>query len=334
MALSRVVRRRATFGALHRAARPCVAAGQLHTSASFPLAANVARQPARRSTAAASGRKGDLALSFGGSGLMLVYQAGVASAFHACPDFMARVVRVLGTSGGACVSLLLLASPQLIEAALEHYCAGALFKGATLADAVDPTERLLPRFVRELNLLPPDAYAVLAGAHGGPVFTAHVTPLRLPIQNVAIGDFRDNDEVLAAVRASCCLHPRGVELRGERCVDGGLSDSLPLCENPALDTVTVSPFAGNGIDIAPGLADTGGVHLVTPREVLKHERLLERGRAPRRLGNWIRFNPSVTNARALFDAAIPRGRAQAELRFAAGRRDGAAFLQSLGHRPG
>lgn len=276
-------------------------------------------------------RKGDLALSFGGSGLMLVYQAGVASAFHSCPEFMARVARVLGTSGGACVSVMLLACPELIDTALEHYCRGALFKGATLADAMDPSLRLLPRFVEELGLLPPDAYRKLAGADGGPVFTAHVTPLRLPLTNVAIGDFRDNEEVLKAVCASCCLNPRGVQLRGERCVDGGLSDSLPLCEDLSLDTVTVSPFGGSGIDVAPGLADAGGVHIATPRDVLKHQRLLEKRHSPRRIGQWMRYNPSVMNARALIDAAIPRGRVQAEMRFADGRRDGLHFMRSLGH---
>lgn len=288
-----------------------------------PSEAGSAARPTRR--------PGDLALSFGGSGLMLVYQAGVASAFHACPEFMARVVRVLGTSGGACVGVLLLACPERIEAALEHYCKGALFRGATLADAMDPTVRLLPRFVQELDLLPPDAYRVLAGEGGGPVFSVHVTPFRFPISNVGISDFRDNEEVLRAVCASCCLNPRGVQLRGERCADGGLSDSLPLCEDLSLDTVTVSPFGGDGIDVAPGLADAGGVHLVTPRDVLKHERLLEKRRSPRRLGQWIRYNPSVNNARALLDAAIPRGRAQAQQRFADGRRDGFAFMRSLGH---
>jgi predicted acylesterase/phospholipase RssA len=274
---------------------------------------------------------GNVALSFGGSGLMLIYQAGVASAFHGCPAFMQRVVRVLGTSGGACVGVMLLACPERIEEALEYYCSGALFRGATIADVVDPTMRLLPRFVEETNLLPADAYERLAGGDGRPAFTAHVTPVRLPFANIAIRDFASNAELVDAVRASCCLHPRGVMVRGERYFDGGLSDSLPLCEDASMDTVTVSPFGGPGIDVAPGLAEADAPHTVASRAALAHQRHSERQTSPRRIGAWLRYNPSFANAQSLLDATFPRGRQIAETRYADGQRDGRAFLKSLGY---
>ncbi|KAJ1632177.1 hypothetical protein T492DRAFT_991112 [Pavlovales sp. CCMP2436] len=261
---------------------------------------------------------------------MLIYQAGVAASFHSCPAFMSRVVRVLGTSGGACVSVMLLASPDKIEQALEHYCDGALFRGATFADMLDPTVRLLPRFVNELGLLSPGAHRVLSGADGRPRFSVHVTPLRLPFTNVAISDFCDEGEVLDAVRASCCLSPRGVLLRGERCADGGLSDSMPLCEETGVDTVTISPWHGTGIDVSPGLADAG-VLVAEPRADLQQERLLEKRNSPKRLGAWIRYNPTWSNAKSLVDAAVPQGRQSAEQRFELGRRDGMAFLRSIGY---
>ena len=53
----------------------------------------------------------NLALTFSGSGMMMVWQMGVASALRCDERFMARVARVLGTSGGACVGAMLLASP-------------------------------------------------------------------------------------------------------------------------------------------------------------------------------------------------------------------------------
>lgn len=258
---------------------------------------------------------------------MLIYQAGVASAFHACPSFMSRVKRVMGTSGGACVGVLLLACPERIEEALEYYCTGAFFRGATVADALDPTARLLPRFVEELSLLPPRAHSMVRGEDGRPWLSVHVTPRRLPVENVSITDFASNAELINAVQASCCLHPRGVQFRGEWFMDGGISNSLPLCAEH--ETVTISPFVGSGIDLAPGFADGNNT--------LKCEVALSKHRAaratPSRLGQWMRYHPSMHNARALFDAAIPRGRQVAEKRFADGVRDGNAFLRLVGHLP-
>lgn len=256
---------------------------------------------------------------------MLIYQAGVAKAFALCESFMGNVRQVLGTSGGACVGVLMLACPSRIDDALEAYSKGTLHRGATFADVVDPSHRLLPRFVTQLDLLPLDAHEIVAGRRGGPRLSVHVTPREFPLRNVGITDFANSRELLTAVQASCCLHPRGVTFRGRRYVDGGLSDSIPVSSEAGVETITISPFCGEGIDVCPGL--TLGSALSTARG----SQDMRSTARPRGINRWLRYNPSIDNATALMDAAVPRG-AVAHARFAAGVRDGERFLQMLGYR--
>ena len=264
--------------------------------------------------------------------MMLIYQAGVAARLVAHDGLRARLSRgVLGTSGGACVGAMFAlglargddgsAAERLLEAALEYYCAGRLFEGAGLGDYLDPSKRLLPRMVDELGLLDADAPAALHAAR----FAAHATPRRLPLENVALGAFASADDVVRAVQASCCLDPRGVDVGGVRHLDGALSDSLPLCADAGVETITVAPFTGPGVDIAPGLAARAAA--AAPARAWPPPR--EPG-APR-LGRWLRYDVTPANAPALVDTVVPRARRAAEARFEQGRRDGAAFLRVLGY---
>eukprot|EP01047_Picozoa_sp_COSAG01_P042094 COSAG01_NODE_3655_length_5822_cov_7.778438_3_plen_166_part_00 len=83
-------------------------------------------------------------------------------------------------------------------------------------------------------------------------FSSHVTPRAWPLRNEGLRDFADEEELLAAVSASCCLHPSGVVYRGSCYLDGGFSDPMP--EHESLPTVTVSVLRGWGCDVAPSEA--------------------------------------------------------------------------------
>lgn len=236
---------------------------------------------------------------------------GVASALASNPAFMRRVSRVLGTSGGACAGAMLLASPEALEPALEYYCDGRAMRGARLHDYVNPHLRLLHRSVEELGLLPPGSAKRLSGR-----FSAMVTPCRLPLRNVAIDAWDGEGALLAAISASCCVSPVGVAVPDAGlggCVDGGLSDSLPLCNEPGIAaTLTIAPLAGHGIDIFPS------------RPFPREERI---PRADLRM--WLRYELSVANARALKDASLPPSPTVARERFAEGRADGEGFLRAF-----
>jgi len=271
----------------------------------------------------------DVALSFSGSGMMMVWQMGVASVMRSDPSFMARVQLVLGTSGGACVGAMLLASPpSAFAAALHHYSSGAMWRSMKVPhDLLHPHDELMRRTVEHLRLLPEGTWRKLRGR-----FSAHVTPRSWPIRNVGISDFTSDAELLRAISASCCLSPGGVAFRGQRLLDGGLSDPMPeACAQAAgrrgLPTITISIIAGDGVDVAPdeGMGRRGSV---VEGETGCRRRVAEW----RRHHTVLRYDASLANARALLDAAVMPQR-RAVWRFEQGQQDALKFLRSIGHDP-
>jgi hypothetical protein len=92
-------------------------------------------------------------------------------------------------------------------------------------------------------------------------------------------------------------------------MDGGVSDALPVCtDDPQINTtITVSPFSGIGVDISPGHATYD-----TDRPALNQ---------------WMRYDFSLNNVKALLKAALPRSRKSAEDLFKKGKQDGEEFLK-------
>jgi hypothetical protein len=275
-----------------------------------------------------------LALSFSGSGMMMLWQMGVADVMRSEPSFLGRVEHVLGTSGGACVGAMLLASPPAaFSAACAHYTSGAMWRGMQIPhDLIHPHDALLRRSVATLGLLPEDAWRVLRYR-----FSAHVTTRAWPMSNIGITDFNSNEEVITAISASCCLLPHAaVDFRGARLLDGGFSDPMPeACAascGKQLPTVTVSVLAGDGVDVAPGEASGRRGWQEGEAETTPGMRGRARVAEWRRQHVFLRYDASGANASALLDAAVlPLRRAQ--WRFEQGRRDALTFLRAIGHDP-
>lgn len=139
--------------------------------------------------------------------------------------------------------------------------------------------------------------------------------------------------------------------------DGGWPDGgAAAAALEGLATVAVAPFTGVGIHVAPAVADANAdaqpsppsegdaARLPTPSPdwrlwaasvadatttvALDEQRTLP---PPPRLRRWLRYDVTVHNARAGFDAAVPASSAVAAARFAGGQRDARAFLRSIGH---
>uniref|UniRef100_A0A8C5L5I7 Acylglycerol transacylase n=2 Tax=Jaculus jaculus TaxID=51337 RepID=A0A8C5L5I7_JACJA len=76
-------------------------------------------------------------------------------------------------------------------------------------------------------------------------------------KNILVSEFQSKDEVVDALLCSCFIpFYSGLippSFRGERYVDGGVSDNVPLLD--ARDTITVSPFYGEH-DICPKVKST------------------------------------------------------------------------------
>jgi predicted acylesterase/phospholipase RssA len=299
--------------------------------------------PRRRQRQFSHKGTGHLAISFSGSGLMMIWQLGVADAFLQKPDFMKRVIRIHGTSGGACVSTVMLTRPDLVRTALAHYTSGDMWKGMTLPrDLTHPHDRLLVNTVKILSLVDEASPRAVSGK-----LIVHVTPRAFPVTNVGIDCFETAADIVSAVAASCCLTPGGIVLNRHGIgsavyVDGGFSDPMP--HDPILPTVTVSILAGEGVDIAPGRVgsppgdgsagfSSAAANAIVP-DADAAETLSTRGAAfadRAGLHPFRRYDASVANARAMFDAAWPPSAERAQSLFELGQKDGLKFLRLAGH---
>lgn len=102
-------------------------------------------------------------------------------------------------------------------AALAYYTSGKLWQDISLPhDLIWPHDGLLRRTVDALDLLPSSSIRSLASGR----FLAHVTPRNWPLRNECLQDFSNRAEALAAISASCCFSPGGVEYRGDYYLDG------------------------------------------------------------------------------------------------------------------
>lgn len=234
------------------------------------------------------------ALSFGGSGLMMMWEFGVAREIARDAEFMKQISKVHGTSGGAICGAMLVSCPDRFDDAMRYFETGKWLKQATPGDIVAP-ERLLRKVLKDLAL--PTRADKLRDR-----FVAHAT--KFPKwRNVALEDFQNDDEVLDAIAASCCLSPAGVTFRGERLYDGGYSNPLP--SDPHLDTVAVSILHGRHVDLAPDFYRRG------------------RYNGP----PFLRYSVSPQNARALLETTFLTPK-RARARYDQGQRDALYFLEA------
>eukprot|EP00635_Sarcinochrysidales_sp_CCMP3193_P003662 CAMPEP_0118905952 /NCGR_PEP_ID=MMETSP1166-20130328/9703_1 /TAXON_ID=1104430 /ORGANISM="Chrysoreinhardia sp, Strain CCMP3193" /LENGTH=271 /DNA_ID=CAMNT_0006845223 /DNA_START=85 /DNA_END=900 /DNA_ORIENTATION=- len=258
------------------------------------------------------GSSSHLALSFGGSGLMMMYQFGVAKRMAQDGKFMERLRRVHGTSGGAICGAMLVSCPDRFEDAIRFFESGRWLKKATPRDLVEPHQRLLRRAIDELRL---ETSADLLRHK----FVAHATTTRR--ENVGVDDFQDDREVVDAIAASCCLSPSGVSFRGQTLFDGGFSDPLP--SDPDLDTVAVSILSGTHVDLCPDFAARSRSTPLTCNG--------ERGAggvAPKYRGPpFLRYAVSPRNARALLETTFLTPK-RARARYDQGQRDAITFLDA------
>lgn len=241
-----------------------------------------------------------VALSFGGSGLMMIWQMGVASVLAESSELMDSVEKVHGTSGGAITGAMLLGCPDRLREAVQYYCSGVWLRNATSRDLVSQ-ERLLRQAIDDLDI------AVSVDLK----FAPHVTAFEGLVPHNRVLDFKTRDELVDAIAASCCLSPSGVLFRGERFYDGGFSDPLP--SDPALPTICVSILDGKNVAIAPAKHRTSNRLYTGPP--------------------FRRYFPSTANAHALLETVLLTP-TRARARFDQGRHAADAFLNDwLRHPP-
>ncbi|XP_017295091.1 patatin-like phospholipase domain-containing protein 4 isoform X1 [Kryptolebias marmoratus] len=181
-------------------------------------------------------------LSFAACGFVGIYHLGAVGAFLRHGDkLLASIGACAGASGGALVAAVLITAPDKLQQCkaftyrfaenVRQQKFGAITPGfdfmLTLRDGI---EEILPR---EAHSLATDRlYVSLTNSKSG--------------KNCIVSRFTSRDDLIKALLASSFVPVyaglKPVEFRGQKWIDGGFTDSLPIL--PVGRTITVSPFAG------------------------------------------------------------------------------------------
>ncbi|ESO97529.1 hypothetical protein LOTGIDRAFT_104376 [Lottia gigantea] len=193
--------------------------------------------------------------SFSGCGFLGIYHIGVASCFKTHAPQLIESCKFAGASAGAIVSCCLMCGCCLGE------CTNFTLRLATKARSrtlgpLHPSfhiNKILREALRQV--LPENAHEIASGR-------LFISLTRVSDkQAVIVSQYDSKEELIQALLCSSfvpfysgLIPPK---FRGERYVDGGLSDNLPILDE---HTITVAPFAGES-DICPKDPSSNFLHI-------------------------------------------------------------------------
>ncbi|XP_008056865.1 patatin-like phospholipase domain-containing protein 5 [Carlito syrichta] len=191
--------------------------------------------------------EGSWNLSFAGAGYLGLYHVGVTECLRQrAPRLLQGARRVYGSSSGA-LNAVSLVCGKSVGACCSHLLGMVKqverLSLGTFHPAYAPIEHIRQQLQ---DTLPADVH-ILASRRLGISLTHWPDG-----GNVMVTDFTTRDEVIQALVCTvyfpfyCGMIPP--EFRGERYIDGALSNNLPFADCPS--TITVSPFHGT-VDICP-----------------------------------------------------------------------------------
>ncbi|XP_053170308.1 patatin-like phospholipase domain-containing protein 4 isoform X2 [Scomber japonicus] len=198
-------------------------------------------------------------LSFAACGFVGIYHLGAVGAFLRHGDKLLCSLRACaGASAGALVAAVMITAPHKLEHCKEFTYSfadsvrrqkfGAVTPGYDFMLALrEGMEEILPRDAH--SLATDRVYISITHSKSG--------------KNHLVSRFTSREDLIKALLASSFVPVyaglKPVEFRGEKWIDGGFTDSLPV--PPVGRTITVSPFAG--------LQDVCPVHMGRFRTQLK-----------------------------------------------------------------
>ncbi|XP_074483930.1 patatin-like phospholipase domain-containing protein 4 isoform X1 [Sebastes fasciatus] len=183
-----------------------------------------------------------LNLSFAACGFMGIYQLGAVGAFLRHGDKLLGSLRACaGASAGALVAAVLITAPHKLEDCKEFTYRFADSVRQQRFGAVTPGYDFMLKLREGIEeILPSEAHSLAADR-----LHVSITHSRSG-KNHLVSRFSSREELIKALLASSFVPVyaglRPVELRGQKWIDGGFTDSLPIL--PVGRTITVSPFAG------------------------------------------------------------------------------------------
>ncbi|XP_037013457.2 patatin-like phospholipase domain-containing protein 4 isoform X1 [Artibeus jamaicensis] len=187
-------------------------------------------------------------LSFAACGFLGIYHLGAASALCKHGQKLLKNVKAFaGASAGSLAASVLLTAPEKIEECNEFiYQLAEEIRRQSLG-AATPGYDFMARLRSGIeSILPPDAHELAQHR-----LHVSITNTRTR-KNLLVSSFSSREDLIQVLLASSFIPVyaglRPVEYRGQKWVDGGLTNSLPIL--PLGRTVTISPFSGR-LDISP-----------------------------------------------------------------------------------
>lgn len=199
-----------------------------------------------------------LNLSFAACGFMGIYQLGVLGAFLRHGERLLQTVQACaGASAGALVATVLVTAPDRLEHCKEFTYRFASEVRRQKLGAVTPGYDFMLTLREGIEeILPPDAHQMAGGR-------LHISLTNSRTRrNRMVSHFASREDLIKVLLASSFVPVyagiKAVEYQGQRWIDGGLTDSLPVL--PEGRTITVSPFSGPQ-DICPQHVGLANLHL-------------------------------------------------------------------------
>ncbi|XP_053703897.1 patatin-like phospholipase domain-containing protein 4 isoform X3 [Synchiropus splendidus] len=183
-----------------------------------------------------------LNLSFAASGFVGIYHLGAVEAFLRHGNkLLGSLQACAGASAGALVAAVMITAPDKVEQCKEFTFKFADNVRKQRFGAVTPGYNFMQKLRDGMEeILPTDAHCLATDR-----LYISLTHSRSS-KNILVSRFTSREELIKALLASSFVPVyaglQAVEFRGQKWIDGGFTDSLPIL--PVGRTITVSPFAG------------------------------------------------------------------------------------------
>ncbi|XP_073523437.1 patatin-like phospholipase domain-containing protein 4 isoform X2 [Phyllobates terribilis] len=245
-----------------------------------------------------------LNLSFSACGFLGIYHLGAASAFLKHGQKLLNTVKVFaGASAGSLVATVLLTAPHKIQESKDFLYTFSEDFRKRFPGVVKPRYDFMKHLREGIEtILPPQAHEIAENR----LYVSITKSKRL--ENCLVSSFASRGELIKVLLASCFVPlyagVSAVKYKGEKWIDGGFSNTLPVL--PTGRTITVSPFCGR--------------QNICPKENGYFDLYLNIGKQEIQL--------SAANLERLNQTLFPPSRAKMELIFQDGFEDTVKFLKS------
>ncbi|XP_024647384.2 patatin-like phospholipase domain-containing protein 4 isoform X3 [Macaca nemestrina] len=196
----------------------------------------------------AAARMKHINLSFAACGFLGIYHLGAASALCRHGKKLLKDVKAFaGASAGSLVASVLLTAPEKIEECNQFTYKFAEEIRRQSFGAVTPGYDIMAQLRSGMeSILPPNAHELAQNR-----LHVSITNTRTR-ENHLVSTFSSREDLIKVLLASSFVPIyaglKPVEYKGQKWVDGGLTNALPIL--PVGRTVTISPFSGR-LDISP-----------------------------------------------------------------------------------